>query len=594
MFAEYLARQPISAMLAAAPMFPPCGDEAWQAIAPADRQELLSLAASYREQPYPLRLATDFLAFVRSGSRKADENPYFFRRRKLCAAVLGYCLEPNEADMDAIIDGMWLICEESSWVISAHNVNPIPGAPAQANFPLPDVDAPYIDLFAAQTAMILALSCSLLGENLLQPVKTRVEREIRQRVLGPFMATDDFWWMGVKRADLNNWTPWIVSNVMFTALHCPGPELAALLERACVMLDRWLACVPEDGGCDEGAGYWNMAGGALLDCLQILEHATAGRMTFWQVEKIRRVLSFPAMARVAGGWFVNFADCDAKPLLSGERLQFAGERLNDAKLTAMGAEMRGDLAAELNDTPHLSRLLLKLFHRPGPVEPVTAPADVWLPDLQVRVAERDGLILCAKGGHNCESHNHNDVGAFMLYIDGEPEIVDAGNMIYTAKTFSSERYTLWNVRAAYHNVPLIGGHEQQPGLQYAARDVQRLLQGLALDMAQAYAAEAHVQACRRRLELTEDGLLLRDEIDLMQPQRVTWIFMLRHEPTVGPASLTAGKLRLDFNCDLQVEVEELPVTDGRMARSFPGSLWRVKLTEASADRHSRTFVMGRS
>lgn len=572
-------------------MFPPAGDAAWAHITPDDRSELLALAEAYRSQPYPMRRATDFLSFVRDGSRKADENPYFFRRRKLCAAALGYCVAPNQADLDAVVDGLWCICEETSWVISAHNVNPIPGAPSSRDYPLPNADAPYIDLFSAQTGMILSIVCSLMPQALDQvstQLRSRVEREIDRRILTPFMSTDDFWWMGVRRADLNNWTPWIVSNVMLAAILRPHAQLPALLERACTMLDRWLDCVPQDGGCDEGAAYWNLAGGALLDCLQLLDYATCGKAAFWQDEKLRRVLSFPAVAHVDGPWFVNFADCDARPWLSGERLQYAGEKLADSRLTALGSAMRGCLADEINDTPHLSRVLYKLFHQPCTVA-APSPQDAWLPDLQLRVVRRAGMVLCAKGGHNGESHNHNDVGSFMLYVNGEPCLVDAGNMVYTAKTFSDQRYTLWNTRAAYHNLPMIGTHEQQPGHQHGAKAVQCLPDGLVLDMADAYDEQAEVAACHRSLCLTDAGLHLRDEIDLRQPQPVTWVFMLRHQPTITPGLLTTAHMELAFSADLSASVEEVPIDDSRMARSYPGSLWRVTLTAAPGVRHVQEF-----
>ena len=190
----------------------------------------------------------------------------------------------------------------------------------------------------------------------------------------------------------------------------------------------------------------------------------------------------------------------------------------------------------------------------------------------MRLVRRGCMALCAKGGHNNESHNHNDVGSFMLYVDGEPEIVDAGNMIYTAKTFSSERYTLWNVRAAYHNLPLIGGREQ---------------------LAAAYDEQAGVETCRRTLILSEDALRLEDSIELIAAQDVTWVFMLRHKPEITRGSLKAGRIHMTFDEALTPAAEEIPVTDGRMAGSFPGSLWRVLLTAGTARAHRQTFVVRR-
>lgn len=584
MFAEYLDQHPLEDLLAEDPPapVPPAGDPAWQRISETHRAEIEREAAAWQNKAYPMRSATGFLAFVRDGSRKADEDPYFERRRKLCWHVLAACLDGN-ACLDGVVDGLWCICEETSWVISAHNVNPVPGAPKAEEAPLPDPDRPYIDLFSAQTGMILAFTAHLLKDRLagIAPViLRRIEREIHNRILDPFMNHDEFWWMGFIRRDLCNWTPWIVSNIMLCAWlsRMERGGRTRLLDRACRMLDRWLAVVPEDGGCDEGAGYWNMAGGALLDCLDILEKLTDGKMAFWQEKKIRNILSFPARAEIGNGWFVNFADCDARPFLSGERLQLAGERLGDPALTALGNRLRGTLADQVNDVPHLSRLLNLLFHAAAAETTAAEPGDAWLPDLQLRIVRRGRMVLCCKGGHNGESHNHNDIGSFMLYSDGKPEIVDAGNMVYTAKTFSEQRYTLWNVRSAYHNLPMIGDFEQRAGAAYAARSVSCLPDGLMLDLAGAYGAEAGIRSLRRSMRLTEKTLEIHDQIILTRPQRITWVFMLRNLPCVSGQTLAAGGIALDLPRDAAWAVEEMPVEDPRMANSFPGSLWRVLLT----------------
>ena len=385
---------------------------------------------------------------------------------------------------------------------------------------------------------------------------------------------------------------------MLTATLCVQERLrlCELLDRACRMLDRWLDVMPEDGGCDEGAGYWNMAGGALLDCLETLEQATQGRMTFWDQEKIRRIAAFPATMQLDNGWFVNFADCDARPFISGERLQYAGERLHDSALTAVGDALRQQPSCQISDTPLLRRLLQELFHphagKPSALE--RPPKDVWLPSLEVRMLERSGALLVAKGGHNGENHNHNDVGSFMLYLDGEPAVVDAGNLVYTAKTFSDERYTLWNTRSRNHNVPLIGQSEQQPGAALRAANARALPDGFSLEMAGAYGADAGVTTLERSLTLDHSGVLtLTDRILLTDEKPVCWVFMLRSRPDLHGSSASAGPLRITFPEGTRIAAEEIPMTDERMARSFPGSLWRLTCEDAPALRHDAAFTLRR-
>jgi len=603
MLREYMKTHPVEPLLReeGRDLFPAADDrERWEGIDPGLREEIRGLNAEYAA-PYPMRTATEFLAYVRSDSRLADEDPYFFRRRKLCASVLACCAFP-EAPIDPVIDGIWCIAEETSWVVSAHNINPIPGAPAPAEYPLPDPDDPYVDLFSAQTGMILSLTLHLLGSRLdaeTPMLRERIVREIRRRILEPFRRREDFWWMGNIRKDLCNWTPWILSNILVCAALDPMTkgELAEIIGRACEMLDRYLDIVPEDGGCDEGPGYWNMAGGSLMDFLEVLEKLTGGESgSGWTAPllretKIRNLLCFPRNAALGGGWFANFADSDARPMISGERLQAAGERLGDDSLIHLGVRMRGSLRDQLSDLPHLTRALALIFH-PIPAESIRAeetPGDVWLPDLQMRIVRRGTFVLACKGGHNGENHNHNDVGSFILTAGGEPEIIDAGNMLYSAKTFSSRRYTLWNVRAAYHNLPMIGEFEEREGTEHRARSVTASGNGLALDLAAAYEEAAGIRSLRRTFALEENGLTLTDEISLETPQPVTWVFMLRHKPATATGRADAGQITLRFPEELETAVEEIPMADTRMAGIWHESLWRLTLHGKAARERRAVF-----
>ncbi len=629
MLERYFAAHPIGEVRYV-PQFPVYADRAaWENIAPADREVLLAYAEKWHDRPWPMLTAGMYASFIRTGSRRDCENPYFERRRKLCSAVLHVCLTGDMALLPDVEDGVVLLCEETAWAISAH-------LGLNAAHPFPDERTHTVDLFAAQTAMILSITAQLLTGVLHPDLHARVRREVERRVLVPFMENDGEWWMGFVRKDLNNWTPWIISNVLMAAnvWHFGG---AALAERACMMLDRWLDVVPADGGCDEGAGYWNMAGGAFLDCLMALESMCS--VDLWQDDKVRRMMAYPELVYLGNGWFANFADCDARPYISGERLQYAGLKTDNPALVRMGVEMWGSPLKELNDTPHLSRVLMRIFARPAAVEANKldeakaasliwknaraghaeimrllgaqgAPfKDAWLPDLQVRILDsydscggKAGpkllhAIVAMKGGHNDESHNHNDVGSFLMAVNGEMQVVDAGNMVYTAKTFSDRRYELWNCRAAYHNVPIIGGYEQLPGRQYAARDVEKLPGGMALDMAAAYPAEAGVQTCRRKLLLDGSRLSVMDDIALDKAKPVTWVFMLRDEPIIEQEDLCCHGRETNFFVEwrdteaLTAAVEPIEITDVRMKNSYPGKLWRLTLTAAPAKVHSVHIIM---
>lgn len=607
MFDEFLNTHDLSVLLLpreARRPFPPRTDrKRWESLPPDVRDALLSWGGEALEG-YPPLTASQFLAFARAGDRQVFERPYFERRLKLMGAVLAECVADDGTYLDAVIDGLWCVLEESSWVVSAHNGSDHPGARPARERPLPDVQNPYIDLFAAQTSATLCYALYFLEDKLdaASPlIARRVRLEVERRIFLPFLTRDDFWWMGLIRRNVNNWTPWIVSNVMDSMLLLMEDRgrLAEGLARAMRMLDRYLAVMPPDGGCDEGSGYWNMAGGALLDCLESLSLATGGRIDFYGDPLIRAIGAFPLKAHIAGGYYWNFADCDARPEMDGERLYRYGLRTGNPELAALGQRI---FAARKSvrplDTPQMNRVLLSLFAGTPPPEAEEAgafdePARVSMPDLQAFAFRRGGFYAAIKGGHNGESHNHNDVGSFLLYLDGEPCVIDAGNLTYTGKTFGPERYTLWNTRSRNHNVPLIGGHEQRAGREYAARAIREAENGVTMELAGAYPPEAGAKSFLRSLTVTEEGAEAHDIIRLKAAAPVEWVFMLRGRPESIPGGLRSGGLCILWNGRLTAATEEIRVMDARMERSFPGSLWRVSLFAEPADAHEETFYFRR-
>jgi hypothetical protein len=166
---------------------------------------------------WPVLTATGYARFFTDGDRQAYERPYFARRDRLGAAVLTAALSgPSPSRVGDIIDGVWLPCEETSWCLPAHHLF------ARRSFsPLPDPAEPSVDLFAAETAGLLAYTDLLAGDLIEQvaPVaRRRLREEVKARVLDPYRDSDEWWWFGLRKEDLNNWTPWIHSNLLSASL----------------------------------------------------------------------------------------------------------------------------------------------------------------------------------------------------------------------------------------------------------------------------------------------------------------------------------------------------------------------------------------
>jgi hypothetical protein len=489
---------------------------AWEALPAPVRQALLDGGERALEKEWPHTLAVRYLDYARDGNRSRYEGVHFQRRAMLASLTLAECVENQGRYRDEIANGIWLICEESSWCLPAHV------SVQRAGSGLPDTTEPIVDLFAAETAALLAWVDYLLGARLdavSYLVRPRVRREIDTRVLIPCLERDDFWWMGFTPRAVNNWNPWINSNWLASVLLTVADvgRRAASVAKSVRSLDRFLGPYPRDGGCDEGPGYWGRAGASLLDCLELLYSATGGQVDVYDDPLVCEIGRFILRVQIEGRYFVNFADASGIVAPPAAVVFRYGQRIGDADLMALGAWLAADqdvLHLREDQMGSLGRVLSALFALDEilAVEPrQPLPRDVWLDDVEV-MAARDragssaGLYVAAKGGHNAESHNHNDVGNFLVYIDGRPVLVDAGVETYTRKTFSPQRYDIWTMQSAYHSLlPTIDGAQQAPGRAFAARETHyRANDSLAqfsLDIAGAYPPEAGLKHWRRTITL---------------------------------------------------------------------------------------------
>ena len=571
---------------------------AWQKLGRQEQEEILKLGEWAVSHPYPNLTADQYMAFTRTGNRIIFQNPYYERRRMLHYAALALCLTGDtEKYLDTVINGLWLICEESSWCISAHNNMGMLFQHPAAMRPLPDVESPVIDLFAAQTAAGVAWVIYLVGEELdkVTPLlRRRAALEIEKRIFVPFMTRDDFWWMGlIHNRPLNNWTTWILSNVMdaLVIMEQDDHRLANALTRGMWMLDGYINSMPADGGCEEGIHYWNVAGAAMEDCLDVLWQATEGKIDFYGEEKIARILAYPLHVHAAGTWYLNFADCDAQPLMSGERLYHAGKMTHNPALMALGAEvLQVQPTIVVLDTPQLGRMLSRLFHPVEMPENASSRINGHLENLQVYSWPRGDFYAAIKGGNNGEGHGHNDVGSVLLYADGLPQVVDMGNTVYSAKSFGPGRNELMHVRSGYHNVAMINGVEQGHTAENKANVLEANDDGARMELKDAYPDAAGLTGYERSLRMDDNEVTLQDHITLKAPGEVAWVFMTREKPVVDAGCINLGHCVLHCDKGLTATVEEIPITDERMARNFPGSLFRLILTSKGRQDYQETFV----
>ena len=150
--------------------------------------------------------------------------------------------------------------------------------------------------------------------------------------------------------------------------------------------------------------------------------------------------------------------------------------------------------------------------------------ELWMPDREIMAARSfsnssAGLYIAAKGGNNAENHNHNDVGNFIIYCDGNPVIIDVGVETYTKKTFSKDRYDIWTMQSQYHNLQTINGVQQKYGEEFGAKDVKFYSDEnnvkFSLDISKCYSADADIDYWNRSIDFIRNSkIILKEDYSL--------------------------------------------------------------------------------
>ena len=230
------------------------------------------------------------------------------------------------------------------------------------------------------------------------------------------------------------------------------------------------------------------------------------------------------------------------------------------------------------------------------------PSFTWYPDTQFcYIKNESDWFFAAKGGHNNESHNHNDIGTFILYKGAVPVFVDAGVGTYTKKTFSRDRYTIWSMQSGWHNLPEINGISQKNGGEFKARNVEANGKGKAksfkLDIAGAYNSDARCKSWTREYKVSDNLLTITDEYKLesrsaadVENFLVQGAVYQEGETTPSGYVVRANEVivenkgvefKIQYPAQMTVTIDVMELDDPKLTKVWGTSLRRISFTGSS-------------
>jgi len=574
--------------------YPPASERSAYLKLPKDfTDKVISEGEKYLGFSFPAIPATVYMSFLRTGNRVAFEDINFQKRYALNALIMAECVEYKGRFVDDIVNGIFSICEESAWQLPPHNS--YPGLPNQL---LPDVTTPVLDLFACETGALLATAYHLLKDafDKVHPfINKRILHEIDTRILTPYI-TKHFWWMGNMRDKMCNWTIWCTQNILITAFLSEQTDeiRKQVFDKACTSIDDFLKDYGIDGCCDEGAQYFRHAGLCLFNAMEIINNITNGEITdFYRDFKIRAIAIYIMNVHVHDIYYVNFADCSPVAGRAGVREFLFAKRMGSSAMQGFAAkEFAADEDKLLSNEINLFYRLQNMFtFEEISSYPAIKPAymDIYYESVGLLVARDDTFVLAAKAGHNADSHNHNDTGSVTIYKDGKPFLIDVGVETYTKQTFSGDRYKLWTMQSAYHNLPTINGVMQKDGREYAASDVTFDFSNehsiLSMDIAGAYPKEAGIRKYHRTVTLNKgSNITIEDAFSFENPDadnEVALSLMTYETPEISDNIISVGELgtiRVDCENIADIVTEEIPITDARLGVAWKHSIYRTRVS----------------
>ncbi len=557
---------------------------------------LLQKAEEAASEDFPPLLASTYMLFAQTGDRGIYEAAYFKRRRSAFHLLLGEMLERKGRFLPKLIDLVWMMLEESTWVIPAHNRS---GEPLPIGY---DEKMDFIDLFSAETGAVLAMITTFLREELdrVTPIlNQRIRYELNRRILLPYLEHEEFWWMGYRGHKCNNWTPWICSNVLTVAALCEEKteNRRTIVEKTLVFLDRFTSFYHEDGGCDEGPGYWNEAGAAYFDCTELIFDLTSGKISLFELPMVRKMGEYIANVNICDDYFLNYADGGPKNRYPHQQIARFGRRAKSETLENFALTHQNE-EKSLNFTYNSYRFLKNLCEKREAVPSAFfSPKTVWFPGIAVSLARENadphrGFCFSMKGGHNAESHNHNDLGTCILFSDGEPILIDAGVGTYCANTFNENRYTIWTMQSAYHNLPTIGGVMQKNGKEFSAKVLAHAEEtgAMTLDLSGAYPEEAKIRHIRYG-ELKDGIVTVEDRIQTERPSEVEFHWMTADTPMVSNGTIVfAGNCVMNYSPSLDVRIERITLDDPVLRRNWNrDAIYRICMTAKNVASETFSF-----
>ena len=388
---------------------------------------------------------------------------------------------------------------------------------------------PPYDLMTGENCLTFGLAYDWLYHDLTPAERTELRTGVERRGLQPFV---EMW--GKKAGFLtgrNNWNPVTNGGAAVAALAFEGEsELSErVLQLAVPGMDHYWNHLAEDGGWDEGTGYWTYGHRYAFIAAEALRRSgKPGGDERFKLPGAKHTGYFPIVFNPGRTLTAGFGDSNS--------------RVSDPILYLLGREYRNPDYIWFQDRARVppidrdgwpSEALMLLWRPVG---------ESWLPEQQPGFTPKISptfvfqsigwgfmaprqpdppFFLSFKNGSLGASHTHLDLNHISVGVGDTMLLVELGSRPYPADYFSAKRYGYYEIGTPGHNTVLIGGKGQARGKAGKLLGPIESKNTTTLVGVADGAYEADTTRVRRHATLVDSRFwIVLDEIEAPQPQAV--------------------------------------------------------------------------
>lgn len=471
-------------------LFREFNDEKWEQVRTHPyyanvREQILKCADSYINSAPPRVRFSDIHLFVTTGNRSVFQAVHGNYEARMRCFFLAYLLTKDEKYITELADAIWNICDFETWTIPAHVSEELSQERRRA----------FLDLTSTILGFRVAEILYFVGDKLPSLVRRRAQYEVRERVIEAYKKYDFGW-----KRTTNNWSAVCIGATLCAYLYsCEKEEIDSVLPNMIETAECYLRGFDDDGCCKEGYGYWNYGFSYFCLFASMLRDYTDGEIDLFKREKVHEIARFQQNIAMNEKECISFSDGGRGFSPSTWLSHFLKKEYPDIEIPPL----------QMNGISGNVPLRYILWTDPDLQNCTMSPKNHIYHDNQWFINRQNNQVFACKAGCNSESHNHNDVGSFLISKNGKVTLVDIGGGEYTRQYFGPERYTILCNSARGHSVPIINGQLQVTGKEKSVVFVEKEDE-YSFSMQNAYNVET-LKALTRSFKCDANGVYMTDE-----------------------------------------------------------------------------------